>query len=61
MSIRGASSLRHPFQDLCRKLESEQKDLEISETYPSRSEIWKLTPQNTENEYLGSGPEGEAS
>ncbi|TGN03252.1 hypothetical protein [Leptospira dzoumogneensis] len=59
MSIRGASSLRHPFLDLCRKLESGQKEAEVLETYPPRSEIWKLTPQNAENEFLGTRPEEE--
>lgn len=61
MSIRGASSLRHPFQDLCRKLESRQTDTERLETYPSGSEIWKFTPINSENEFLGPGQEGEVS
>ncbi|GBF38974.1 hypothetical protein [Leptospira johnsonii] len=61
MSIRGASSLRHPFLDLCRKLESRQKEPEILETYPPRSEIWKLASQDPENEFLGSDLKGETS
>ncbi len=61
MSIRGASSLRYPFQDLCRKLESSQNDKEILETYPSGSEIWKLIPQNSENEFMSTGQKGEVS
>lgn len=61
MSIRGASSLRHPFLDLCRKLESGHKEMEIIETYPSSSEIWDLAPLNHENEFLVSRPEEEVS
>lgn len=61
MSIRGASSLRHPFQDLYRKLECRQNDPERSETYPLGSDIWKFIPQNSENEFGSSRPEGEVS
>ncbi|PJZ26665.1 hypothetical protein CH352_04450 [Leptospira hartskeerlii] len=57
MSIRGASSLRHPFQDLCKKLESRQNEAEALETLPARSEIWKLTSQKPEKEVSNSGPE----
>ncbi|EMJ97887.1 hypothetical protein AB3N61_13325 [Leptospira sp. WS58.C1] len=59
MSIRGASSLRDPFLDLCKKLESRQKESEILETYSSRSEIWERTLQNPENEFLNFGTEEE--
>ncbi|PJZ48376.1 hypothetical protein [Leptospira saintgironsiae] len=61
MSIRGASSLRHPFQDLCRKLESRQNDPERLENYPSGSEIWKFAPEKSDNEFLSSRQEGEVS
>ncbi|PJZ75810.1 hypothetical protein [Leptospira neocaledonica] len=61
MSIRGASSLRHPLLDLCRKLESRQKEPEILETYSARSEIWQLASQNPEMGFVGPKPEGEVS
>ncbi|TGL61500.1 hypothetical protein EHQ64_11030 [Leptospira sarikeiensis] len=59
MSIRGASSLRHPFLDLCRKLESIQKEVEPRESYPSRNEIWNLPSKNSELEGINSELDGE--
>ncbi|EJZ40178.1 hypothetical protein [Leptospira licerasiae] len=62
MSIRGASFLRHPFQDLCNKLESKQRTAEIAETYPLRSDLWKLTPPAVpEDGSLSPGPDEEVS